>query len=95
MSILSGIAYKSITMTAETATSAWPAAIDDYVRGRAFFPVLCPIHPSAQKVSSPKSVRGNSRLKVCCTFWGSQLSDIPDVFAYLQCLAESLRRRAA
>ena len=41
MSTLSGMAYESMTTT-----SAWPAAIEEYVRGRAFFPVRCPIHPS-------------------------------------------------
>jgi 3-deoxy-D-arabino-heptulosonate 7-phosphate (DAHP) synthase len=39
--MVSGMAYESMTTT-ETTTSAWPAAIEDYVRGRAFFPVTCP-----------------------------------------------------
>lgn len=38
--MVSGMAYES--MTTETTTSASPAAIEDYVRGRAFFPVTCP-----------------------------------------------------
>jgi hypothetical protein len=52
--MLSGMAYESMTTTGETTTSAWPTAIADYVRGRAFFPVPCPIHRSAWKRNSQK-----------------------------------------
>jgi hypothetical protein len=38
VSTLSGMAYESMT------TSAWPAVIEEYVMGRAFFPVPCLIH---------------------------------------------------
>jgi hypothetical protein len=45
------MAYESMTTT-ETTTSACPAAIEDYVRGRAFFPIPYPIHRSAWKANS-------------------------------------------
>jgi hypothetical protein len=48
--MFSGMAYESMTTTEEAeemATSAWPAAIEEYLRARAFFSVPCPIHPSA------------------------------------------------
>jgi hypothetical protein len=55
VSMLSGMAYESMTTTGETTISAWPTVIADYVRRRAFFPVPCPIHPSALKTNSRKS----------------------------------------
>ena len=59
VSMFSGMAYKSITTTGESmepTTSAWPTAIEEYVRGRAFFPVPCLIRPSAWKVDSQNSI---------------------------------------
>jgi hypothetical protein len=38
VSTLSGMAYESMTMMGETTTSAWPAATEDHVRGRASSP---------------------------------------------------------
>jgi hypothetical protein len=47
--MFSGMAYKPITTTGESmepTTSVWPTAIEEYVRGRAVFPLTCLIRPS-------------------------------------------------
>ena len=63
MSTLSGMAYESMTMMGETTTSAWPAATEDHVGGRASSHPL-PYSPECVEVEFCE-VRGGTLSSVC------------------------------